>query len=157
MIEIRKNPFGDTRTCNVTQVKWNKFIMANHSHIGDVCAGLTFFAQLLKYRGPIHDWDKVRSNEAAEFFIDFKHKFAEGYTKWWDNHRKIHRHHLAYEDGIPEDVNLVDVIEYIVDCVMAGLARSGEVYEIKLPDEVLRRAFNNTIELLKNEVVVKEE
>jgi hypothetical protein len=36
------------------------------------------------------------------------------------------------------------------------MARSGSVYELKLPDEVLRRAFANTVELLKNKVVVSQ-
>jgi hypothetical protein len=42
----------------------------------------------------------------------------------------------------------------IVDCVMAGMARSGSVYDLKLPPEVLEKAFQNTVELLKSQVVV---
>jgi len=71
-----------------------------------------------------------------------------------DNHRRIHRHHLNYEDGVPKDVNLLDVLEYVADCVMAGMARSGSVYEVKISDELLQRAFQNTVELLKKNVVV---
>jgi hypothetical protein len=78
-------------------------------------------------------------------------------TGWWDNHRKIHRHHLAQEDGIPADVNLLDVLEYIADCVMAGMARSGSVYDLAMPPELLERAFKNTVELLKAEVEVIQE
>ncbi len=37
----------------------------------------------------------------------------------------------------------------VADCVMAGMARSGSVYELKLDPEVLWRAFGNTVELLK--------
>lgn len=45
----------------------------------------------------------------------------------------------------------------IENCVMAGMARSGEVYPLELPDELLQRAFQNTVELLKSNVeVVKE-
>lgn len=36
------------------------------------------------------------------------------------------------------------------------MARSGSVYELKLSDELLQRAFRNTTELLKAQVVVKE-
>ena len=53
-------------------------------------------------------------------------------------------------------VNLLDVIEYISDCVMAGMARSGSVYGPEMPPELLERAFKNTVELLKAEVVVSE-
>lgn len=38
------------------------------------------------------------------------------------------RHHLL--SRTPEDVNLVDVFEYIADCVMAGMARTGEVNDV---------------------------
>jgi hypothetical protein len=57
-------------------------------------------------------------------------------------------------DGVPEDVNLVDVLDLITDCVMAGIARSGSVYQITIPPEVLQRAFDNTVDLLKSQVVV---
>jgi hypothetical protein len=39
---------------------------------------------------------------------------------------------------------------------MAGMGRSGSVYELKLPDELLQRAFKNTTDLLKSQVIVKE-
>jgi hypothetical protein len=47
------------------------------------------------------------------------------------------------------------VLEHIADCVMAGMGRSGTVYELKLSDELLQRAFRNTVELLKSRVIVK--
>jgi RecG-like helicase len=43
----------------------------------------------------------------------------------------------------------------IADCVMAGMARSGSVYPLELPTDVLVRAFQNTVELLKSKVVVE--
>jgi hypothetical protein len=61
---------------------------------------------------------------------------------------------LLNEDGIPADVNLIDVLDMIADCVMAGMARSGSVYALKLNPAVLATAFDNTVELLKSEVVV---
>ena len=79
-------------------------------------------------------------------FLDFE-------TEWWDNHRKVNRHHLLQEDGVPEDVNLIDVMEFIVDCVMAGMARSGSVYPLELDTKVLEKAFTNTVELLKGQIV----
>lgn len=61
------------------------------------------------------------------------------------------------EDGIPADVNLIDVLDFIADCVMAGMARSGSVYPLVLPPELLERAFQNTVELLKANVRVNSE
>ena len=60
------------------------------------------------------------------------------------------------DEGIPEDVNLIDVLEMIVDCVMAGMGRTGTVYPLEIKSEVLMSAFVNTVELLKNEVKVEE-
>lgn len=38
---------------------------------------------------------------------------------------------------------------------MAGMGRSGSVYALKLSPELLERAFQNTVELLKSEVIVE--
>jgi hypothetical protein len=51
-------------------------------------------------------------------------------------------------------VNLIDVLDMIVDCVMAGMARTGSVYPLEIDQDVLRRAFENTVELLKANVAV---
>jgi hypothetical protein len=54
------------------------------------------------------------------------------------------------------DVNLIDVLDMIADCVMAGMARSGSVYPLNIDTAVLMRAFQNTVELLKSHVTVQE-
>jgi hypothetical protein len=40
---------------------------------------------------------------------------------------------------------------------MAGMARSGSVYELKLDDTLLQRAFQNTVAQLKAKVKVVAE
>jgi hypothetical protein len=95
-----------------------------------------------------HDHDKISDIEG--FHRDFLTGFKE--TTWWDNHRKVNRHHLLEADGVPEDVNLIDVLDMIADCVMAGMARSGSVYPINIEPDVLMRAFQNTVELLKRNI-----
>jgi hypothetical protein len=42
----------------------------------------------------------------------------------------------------------------IVDCVMAGMARSGDVYPLDIDLKVLQKAFENTTKLLKENVTV---
>jgi len=150
MITVKKSPTADTRTCDVTKVSQEMLRQSSMLHILDVIKALELFQSMMAQAARVHDYDKVEN--IAEFYADFVTKFEQ--TTWWDNHRKIHRHHLNYADGVPEDVNLIDVIEYISDCVMAGMARSGSVYDITLPNEVLVRAFNNTVELLKKNVEV---
>jgi hypothetical protein len=119
-------------------------------HIGDVSDGLLFFVSIIEQSASAHDQDKITDING------FHRDFATGFkaTEWWDAHRHLNRHHLDKPDGVPNDVNLVDVIEHIVDCVMAGMARSGSVYELELPNEVLQAAFRNTVELLKHNVSV---
>jgi hypothetical protein len=119
-------------------------VASSKQHIADVAAGLALFQELLGVAAKEHDADKLTGIDS--FHSDFATGFKQ--TGWWDNHRKVNRHHLNMADGVPKDVNLVDVIEHIVDCVMAGMARSGSVYELSLPDGVLRAAFANTVALL---------
>jgi hypothetical protein len=153
MIEIQKSPTADTRTCDAAAVSKEQLLYSSRQHIGDVVKAIAFFSGKLVEAAGEHDYDKL--TEIGWFHSNFVTGFRE--TGWWDNHRKIHRHHLDKADGVPGNVNLLDVLEHIADCVTAGMARSGSVYELKLPDELLQRAFRNTIELLKTQVVMKPE
>lgn len=152
MIEIGKSSTADTRTCDFANTDKLTLLNSSLQHIGDVGKGLAFFSSKLTEAASIHDYDKL--TEIDWFHSDFKSGFKE--TGWWDNHRKIHRHHIDKEDGAPQDVNLIDVLEHVTDCVMAGMARSGSVYDLQLSDELLQRALKNTVELLKSNVSVKE-
>jgi hypothetical protein len=151
MITIRPSATADTRTCDFANVSKETLLASSHQHIHDVHEGLQFFSRKIAEALLAHDTDKISDIDGfhADFITGFK------VTEWWDRHRKINRHHLTMEDGIPDDVNLIDVLDFITDCVMAGMARSGSVYELKLPPELLERAFQNTVELLKSEVVVE--
>lgn len=150
MIKIQKSETADTRTCDYANVSKETLLASSQQHIEDVAKALMFFAREINTAIIKHDTDKLTD-------IDGFHKdFLTGFkiTEWWDRHRKLNRHHLTQEDGIPPDVNLIDVLDFIADCVMAGMARSGSVYALNLPPELMERAFQNTVELLKREVVV---
>lgn len=150
MIQIKKSQTADTRTCDFANVSKETLLASSRQHIGDVVKALAFFSSMLVKAAGEHDYDKLTLID--QFHSDFITGFLG--TGWWDNHRKIHRHHLNVSDGVPEDVNLIDVLEYISDCVMAGMARSGSVYEIKLSDELLQKAFKNTTKLLTYNVEI---
>lgn len=152
MIEITKSATADTRTCDFANTSKETLLASSRQHIGDIVKAIAFFQGRLTESAGEHDYDKLTAIDwfHADFITGFKQ------TGWYDNHRKIHRHHLDKPDGVPKDVNLLDVLEHIADCVMAGMGRSGSVYELKLPDALLQRAFRNTVELLKAQVVVKE-
>ena len=153
MIKIKQSKTADTRTCDFSKVTRETLLESSLQHKGDVDKGIEFFINLLEKASLDHDFDKI--SDIDGFYRDFITGFKE--TTWWDNHRKVNRHHLTQADGIPEDVNLIDVLDMIVDCVMAGMGRSGSVYALHLSPELLEKAFWNTVELLKSNVVVVED
>ena len=151
MIAIKKSETADTRSCDWSKVTEEQLKQSSMQHKADVMQGIFFFMDQLEEAGKRHDNDKITG--IKDFHADFQTGFAQ--TDWWDNHRKIARHHLLTDDGIPEDVNLIDVLDMITDCVMAGMGRAGSVYPLEIKPETLKRAFDNTVELLKSQIVVE--
>jgi hypothetical protein len=152
MIQIQPSQTADTRTCDFANVTKETLLASSKQHIGDVRKALMFFMFQIDGLANVHDFDKLTDIDG--FHRDFLTGFKE--TTWWDMHRKLNRHHLNAPDGVREDVNLLDVLDFIADCVMAGMARSGSVYPLHLEPELLERAFQNTVALLKAQVVVEQ-
>lgn len=153
MITIKRSETADTRSCDYTQVTKQQLYNSSVQHIEDVKKGLAFFQKQLENAGINHDFDKL--SHIDQFHEEFLTGFKQ--TEWWDNHKHVNRHHLNSEDGIPEFVNLVDVIEYITDCVMAGIARKGEVtFPIEIDKELLYTAFKNTVSWLEQNVELEK-
>ena len=151
MIRIKQSKTADTRSCDFSKVSKEQLKESSVQHIGDVKKGLEFIKSMIDAAAFNHDFDKLASLD--HFHADFIGGFKE--TGWWDKHRKINRHHLLQKDGIPADVNLVDVLDMIVDCVMAGMGRTGSVYPLNIDPAVLVTAFNNTVSLLKSQIKVE--
>ncbi len=148
---IRKSPNADSRSAN-TAVDIKDLTVSTNMHIHDVQNALRFIAEKIIARGTIHDHTKL------EKMNDFCNALNSGHikdTEWYDMHISNERHHL--KSKVPDDVNFIDVIEHICDCVMAGLARSGEVYDVDLSPELLTLALNNTIKLLKDSTYIDQE
>lgn len=152
MIRIQKSETADTRTCDYANVSKEMLYKSSRQHIGDVALALRFFRDRLLDAQVNHDTDKLTDIDG--FHADFLTGFTQ--TGWWDRHRQLNRHHLLQADGVRDDVNLIDVLDFIADCVMAGMARSGSVYPLTLSAALLERAFQNTVELLKQNVTVQE-
>lgn len=152
MIEITKSPNADSRTSK-DELTVDELRKSTESHIKDVSKGLGFITELIQSRCPFHDHTKIDMMD--EFYAALTSgKIKE--TNWYQKHITEERHHL--KSYVHNDITLVDVIEHVVDCTMAGLARSGDVYDIDLSPDVLVLAVNNTVELLKkNTRVVTEE
>lgn len=152
-IHIKKSPTADTRTCDWRKVTKPQLYNSSVDHIMDVRLATSFLASRMYDQAENHDADKITDIDG--FHHDFKTGFKE--TTWWENHKKVNRHHLKEPDGIPKDVNLLDVLEYITDCVTAGLARSGKVTDVTIDPEVLMNAFDNTIKLLIDNAEISDE
>lgn len=156
MIKIKKNPNGDTRTAP-KNVSFEEFQEANNMHISDVSTVMHEISRMVDDRGVNHDHTK-KSQEKL-FYENFLSTMNEGtdFTKdeWYQIHIKTERHHLL--SNCPNDVNLIDILEMIVDCTCAGLARSGEVRPMEINDDILHKAIDNTVELIKSMVEVEND
>ena len=152
-IRIRKSATADTRSCDYANVSRQTLLESSVQHIGDVRRALSFFGAMLDEAATNHDTDKITDIDG--FHRDFVTGFEQ--TIWWDAHRRLNRHHLLAADGVPADVNLIDVLDMIADCVMAGMARTGSVYPLDIPQDVLRKAFENTVNLLIANVQVEQD
>lgn len=153
MLEIRRSRSADTRSAD-HEVTKEELLYNSEQHIGDVRQAMRYFAERLLATAEKHDWTKIDGID--QFHKDFQQvqqhsgNFKE--LPWYRRHVSEERHHLT--DRVPDDVNLFDVLEWVADTTMAGMARSGSVFPDSLPPDVLVKAYQNTIELLKKEVVV---
>lgn len=155
MVAIHKNPNGDTRTAP-KGITFEQFQKANNSHIADVANVMFEIADKLKDNGCKHDYTK--KSEEKLFYGDFIETMAGGLDfvsgDWYQLHVNTERHHLF--SRCPDDVNLLDVIEMIVDCVCAGKTRSGEIRELEISTEILEKALKNTVKLVDDMTYVVE-
>lgn len=159
-IQIQETKKADTRALDLEKgerLKQSDVKRDTELHIKAVELCGAFLCEKIKEQFAQHDHTKL-----GEYLPAFTEALSTGFKgkefknqDWW----KIHlteRHHL--NDRVPEDVNLIDVLEMICDCVSAGMARTGEVYDVTLSSETLKKAFNNTVELIKSNIeVVKED
>ena len=148
MTQIRKTNKADTRFCKEQPSK-EELLKESITHIEDVKSVLKEIGNDY-FINSNHDFTKIKNID--QFYNDFinslNHKinFTEG--SWYQNHIKEERHHP--EAYVNENINLIDIIEYIVDNVCAGKARSGEVRKLYLDSDILQKAFINTVSFIDN-------
>lgn len=127
-------------------------------HRDDVKDVMYMIASHLEDVGDYHDHTKL------EYFDDFAKDTLERLEtpdfkqrNWYNIHTTNERHHI--NANVPEKVNFFDLLEMQVDCIIAGLTRSGYVNRkfLEIPDDVLKEAYWNTIDLITEYVVVDDE
>lgn len=155
-IVVEPCPTADSRSAGREPVSKDALLAASQMHISDVERGMDFFAKKLKSAGKKHDWTKITFLDAFHRqFADAQRTGVWSVGGWYDTiHLKRERHHL--ERVAPDNVNLVDVLEHIVDCVMAGMARNGKYKPDMLSGQVLERAYINTQRMLEKAVAVAD-
>lgn len=155
MIEIIKNPNGDTRTAP-KGITFEQFQEANDMHRADVAAVMYELSRMVDMTGENHDCTK--KSQERMFYRDFVNTQENGADfmngEWHQLHVLAERHHLL--SHCSDDVNLIDVIEMIADCVCAGMARSGNVRDLEIDEKILLRAVKNTVELIKGMITIRE-
>lgn len=136
----------------------NELFVDTLHHIDDVEKVMEELGEYLKDIGKWHDWSKI------SYFKDFKNDCLERLStpdfkqrNWYNIHTVKERHHI--NSNCPKDVNLFDLLEMIVDCIVAGKTRSGEVKEeyLIVPDDILVKAYYNTVKLISEKIVVEDE
>ena len=146
-ILIQYSPTADSRTCgDPNSVSKEQLLDSSRKHIRDVRVVCDYLCKLIKRAGDDHDHDKISDNDG--FYKDYVDEFRN--PVWGKSHVKVNRHHLGEPngEGTPADVNLIDVLEMVVDSTVAGLARSGKVRVVEIPDDVLQKAVANTVLML---------
>lgn len=132
--------------------------LETEQHKMDVARLMSFIALELNEIGYNHDWTKI------EYFEQFAKDTLERQDTpdfksrdWYKIHTKEERHHLNANP--PKDVDLLDVIEFICDCVVAGKARTGRVEKkyLELSGDILKKAFWNTVDKMIDEVQVDKD
>ena len=155
-IIIKRSKNADTRTAE-GEVTKKELLQQTYSHIDDVNNVGNFLANKFKEQIKQHDYTKIEGID--QFYEDFTSGKKDKDFKelpWWKLHM-TERHHL--NDSVPEDVNLLDVLEMVIDCIVAGLARGGSVdkiYPITIPQEVLEQAIDNTKQLIINNTKLED-
>lgn len=156
-IKIKRNINGDTRTA-VNFPSEEEFNDSNWQHKSDVYRVMDELAKEVKSCGQLHDWTKVVEPYRGLFYAEFKDCLKNGKdfsdSHWYKLHCEEERHHLLSKT--PEDVNLIDVLEMIADCICAGLARSGEVRPVEIDADILLKAVKNTEKLIESMVELED-
>lgn len=130
------------------QTSREQLTLSSLQHRDDVAQALALFASACIRAAWRHDKDKIAHPAAF-------HEYFQGRNDaWFKEHCEANRHHLQHPEGTPLDVNLIDVLDYIADCVTSGMSRKGVVYDVTIDADVLRRAFENTVKLLMESVEV---
>lgn len=125
-------------------------------HMSDVDKIGNMLIDQFKTRLSQHDYTKLTE---IDDFLDIckrcpTHKeFIQ--SNWYKLHITKERHHIL--SNRRKDVDFIDLLEYMVDIIAAGYARSGELAESykEIPVDILLNSWYNTIDRILEKIVVE--
>ena len=150
IVEIDKSPNADSRTADKGKVSFEDFSKATDMHREDVKNVIYELARRLREIGDKHDWTKKeQEDEYYDSYVTSKKNGTDFHkSDWYKNHVKEERHHIKYH--VAADINLLDILEVICDHCCDELVEKGKVGKMDIDEDVLMKAFNNTVELVKS-------
>lgn len=150
IVEIDKSPNADSRTADKGKVSFEDFSKATDMHREDVKNVIYELARRLREIGDKHDWTKKeQEDEYYDSYVTAKKNGTDFHkSDWYKNHVKEERHHIKYH--VAPDINLLDILEVICDHCCDELVEKGRVGKMYIDEDVLMKAFNNTVELVKS-------
>ena len=146
-IKIKSMSAYITKT-DIKEATKDEILKASAIHIQDVQKGCVFLANKIIEAGINHDYTKISLNDK---FFDENNQYIGVHA-----HTAAERHHHI-KNQCPDDVTLIDILEFMVDVIMAATARKGRVSDEPLSDEILQKAYKNTFELLKKEITIEND
>lgn len=155
MITIK--PIISEDASNATKTMTEQEVRANaQQHIKNIQQGMRFFIEMLQVALTKHDQTKM--DHFNEYYKDFQAKQKGDTTpfemmNWFSSIHLVERHHSA---NPPEDINLIDVLDQICDKVIDGMGKQGKPEDDVYDSTTLKKAYDNTVELLRKNVKVQK-
>ena len=152
-IRIDPSPTADVGKTPITEEQLRQSTLV---HITNVKRGMDLMTRMIRDAGLHHDYTKTEfMQEYYRYFKEYQRtgKLPDDNGCWFKKYHLLERHHLG--DKVPDDVNLIDVIEMIVDSVMTGMAR-GKYEPRGFDPNVLVKAYDNTVDLLMDSIEMKK-
>lgn len=156
---IKPNPNHFLNPARQTAPKLTEFESINKEHIDNVRYVMQAIADEIIAAGRDHDYTKIRDQYKGDYYVDLCNSIENGVdfssTEWRRNHFQLERHHL--NEHCPDDVNLVDIIESIVNTIVENCEINGTYGTVSVNNSMLLNALNNTIAKIKNYIKIKTE
>lgn len=134
-----------------------QLLLETEQHRLDVAKLMFLLGLELIQTGAEHDWSKIEYFDQFSKDVDERESTPDFKQRdWYKIHTVEERHHL--NANTPKDVDLVDVLEFICDCVCAGKSRTGRVDKryLELSGDLLKKAYWNTVNKMIDEVEVEK-